>query len=190
MGARQRTELSRRLLLDLLNTIGRAGLKTDAFVVSSSREMLDLAEREGAHSIRENRDIGVNGAVELALIKLAEYREFMVIPADLPLLLPSDLRRAIAFKRAKMDIVISPSASFNGTNLLIFSKRADIRLSYGQDSFWNHLGDAASKRLSVVVHATRGVLVDVDTEEDAREAVKTRLSRRSVSFLRECHNLT
>lgn len=184
MGAEDRVKLCRLLLLDVLRTITLADVSADMFVVSSSQEMLDLSRKEGAQTIKEDRDGGVNRAVELASRKLGEYQELVVLPADLPLLLPADLRRAIALKTAGMEVVISPSSSFNGTNMLIFSRQSPLKLSYDRDSFWNHLADAADQGLSVAVYATKGILVDVDTYQDVVEVVKTRLHRKSVEFLR------
>jgi 2-phospho-L-lactate guanylyltransferase len=186
IGPRQRKKLSMLLLTDLLETVSRAGLIGDTFVVSSSPQMLGASIRAGARSIRERRDAGVNEAVHLALARLKQYKEFMIIPSDLPLLRPEDLKRAIAIRRKGIDVVISPSSSFNGTNLLLFSRTRQVRLSYDDNSFWKHVRSAAAQRSSLSVVATLGLMQDVDTEADVKAVLDARLNRGSIAFLREC----
>ncbi len=182
--AGERAVLSRLLLADLLRTLTRAGLIGRTFVVSSSEGMLGLAKRSGARTVREGKDSGVNAAVKLAVRSVKGFDEFMILPADLPLLTPADIMKAFSLRGAGMDVVLSPSASFNGTNLLVIPRSSGLRLSYDRDSFWNHLRSAAEKGLRVGVYTSRGVLLDVDTESDAKEAARVGRRAKSVSFLR------
>jgi 2-phospho-L-lactate guanylyltransferase len=180
----QREDFSLLLLADLLRVILKAKIGADTFVVSSSARMLRLGQSQGAAPIREESDVGVNGAVARALSAIKGYGSFMVLPADLPLLQPSDLERATALLRTGFDVVLSPSERFNGTNLLLASTATRLRLSYDRDSFWNHLCRASRLELRVAVYATSGVLLDVDTPDDVRRIAETRIRRRSISFLR------
>ena len=82
-------------------------------------------------------------------------------------------------------MVVSPSAAFDGTNLLLFSRPLPFRLCYDNDSFWNHLRSIAAVGISLAVYATRGVMTDVDTDKDVETVTKTRMRRKSVVFLRE-----
>jgi 2-phospho-L-lactate guanylyltransferase len=185
IGPPERLTLSSLLLKDLLETIASTGMIAGTFVVSSSRSMRKLAQGLGANTIEESKDDGVNAAVGAAMRSLADYQEFLILPSDLPLLKPTDIRKAIALKREGMNIVISPSAAFDGTNLLLVSRSHPIELSYDNDSFWNHLRSAATKRLSVAVYTSRGVMMDLDTEKDVVEVLNTKVNRESTAFLRE-----
>jgi len=184
MGPQDREELSKLLLIDLLGVVAEARLLGHTFVVSSSTGMLGVARRCGAQGVREERDLGVTAAVALAVRKLPAYDDFLVLPSDLPLLIPSDVAGATRLRRRGMAVVISPSVTFNGTNLLLFSRARSIDLSYDDDSFWNHVGSAAAKRLPTAVYVKRGISTDVDTEEDVSAVLGTHLNRRSVAFLR------
>ena len=108
----------------------------------------------------------------------------MVVPSDLPLLAPNEVKTALALKHS-FDCVISPSRSFDGTNLLVFSGRAAPTLSYDSDSFWNHVSGAARKGLSLAVYCGEGILSDVDTPEDLRALSRAKRKTQSVEFARE-----
>jgi 2-phospho-L-lactate guanylyltransferase len=185
LGERERSRLSVLLLRDLLDTIAKTGRIADTFVVSSNRKMVKIAQLDGARGILERRDAGVDAAVELALRSLGEYDACLVLPSDLPLLKPSDIRRAIRLKEEGPAVVVSPSASFDGTNLLLFSRPLAFKLSYDNDSFWNHVRNAAAVGASLAVYATRGVMTDVDTVRDVDVVTATRMRRRSIAFLRK-----
>lgn len=161
------------------------------YVISSDVRALNLARRLGAQTIAESRDEGVNAAVRMGVRTLGRDHSFMVVPSDLPLLAPDEVKTALSLKRG-FDAVISPSRSFDGTNLFAFSGRAAPVLSYDSDSFWNHVDGAARGGLSLAVYCGEGVLADVDTPEDlcslsgakrrvssarfAKEALKKRVS--------------
>lgn len=185
IGPMERSELSTLLLKDLLRTIAGAGLISDTFVVSSSANMREVARSLDAKAVPEKRDSGVNSAVQAAVSSLDGYRDFLILPSDLPLLTSSDVRKALSLKRAGMDVVISPSASFDGTNLLMIDRSHSIELSYDNNSFWNHVRISAASGFSMAVYTSRGVMLDVDTERDVREILQTRVHTKSTSFLRD-----
>ena len=180
----QRSRLAELMLADVLGVFRMADLLPRCYVVTSDEKVLVLARKLGARTIAEQRDEGVNAAVGLGVRTLGGDHDFMVVPSDLPLLAPDEVRTALALKRG-FDCVISPSRSFNGTNLLIFSGGAAPALSYDSDSFWNHVSEAARKGLSLDVYCGEGVLSDVDTLGDLRTLSRVRKRIPSVQFARE-----
>ena len=180
----QRCRLAELMLADVLRVFHKAGLLPRCYVVSSDVKVLAIARRLGTRTITEPRDEGVNAAVGMGVRTLGRDRDFMVAPSDLPLLTPDEVKTALALKRG-FDCVISPSRSFDGTNLLVFSGRAAPALSYDSDSFWNHVGGAARKGLSLAVYCGEGVLSDVDTPEDLRVLSSTRRRVPSAEFARK-----
>lgn len=180
----QRRRLAELMLFDVLRIFRKAGLLPRCHVVTSDKKVLALARRLGARTIVESRDEGVNAAIGMGVRTLGKDRDFMVVPSDLPLLAPDELKTALTLKRS-FACVISPSRSFDGTNLLIFSGKAAPALSYDSDSFWNHLSGAARKGLSLAVYCGEGVLSDVDTPEDLRALSRTRKRIPSVEFAKE-----
>lgn len=180
----QRCRLAELMLVDVLAAFRRAGLLPRCYVISSDVKVLTFARRLGARTISEPRDEGVNAAVRIGVKTLGRDRDFMVVPSDLPLLTSYEVKTALALKR-DFDCVISPSRSFDGTNLFIFSGKNAPALSYDSDSFWNHVSGAARKGLSLAVCCNEGVLYDVDTPEDLRVLSRKRKRIPSAGFAKE-----
>ncbi|MFI5404296.1 MAG: 2-phospho-L-lactate guanylyltransferase [Candidatus Gagatemarchaeaceae archaeon] len=179
-----RRALSELMLLDVLRAVRGAGLVDRCVVVSSDRRALSLASRSGATPARETSDKGVDAAVERGMRFLKGWDRFLVLPSDLPLLTARELL-SVANLGSRFDSVVSPSKSFDGTNLLIFSRSPRLELSYDSDSFWNHVRAVARNSSTLAVHCSRGVLFDVDSPGDLRELAGTRINTRSVEFARK-----
>jgi 2-phospho-L-lactate guanylyltransferase len=180
----QRRHLAELMLFDVLGAFSRAGLLSRCYVVSSDESVLALVRRSGARSIAETRDEGVNAAVRAGIRALGSDRGFMVVPADLPLLKPGEIMDVLKLKTG-FGCVISPSGSFDGTNLLLFSGKAAPALSYDSDSFWNHVRGVARRGLSLAVYCGKGVQSDLDTPEDLLAFSRVRKRIPSVDFARE-----
>ena len=183
----QRRKFAELMLEDLLSALQSAGLLTASFVVSSDRAALALATRSGAGTISEPSDLGFNSAVTRAMKKVRGADDFMVLPADLPALSPADLELALSFRAQGIDIVLSPSRRFDGTNLLIFSRGGRVALSYDRNSFWNHLASAARRGRSLAVCCAPGLTFDVDSPEDLRALASLRINSRSRAFATKAH---
>ena len=184
LDAGQRSRLTELMLADVLRVFGKAGLLSRCYVISSDIRALTLARGLGALAISEPRDEGVNAAVRAGVRTLGRSRDFMVVPSDLPLLAPYEVRAALTLKRG-FDCVISPSRSFDGTNMLVFSGRNSPALSYDSNSFWNHVNGTARKGLSLAVYCGEGVLFDVDTSEDLGLLSRARKRIPSAEFAEE-----
>ena len=180
----QRIEFSRILLAELFGVLKEARVLHSSKVVSSDREILDYAVKQGANAFPEDEDAGVNEAVMSVISTFRRNEAALVLPSDLALLTPSELGRLLQLKSAGLDVVLAPSRSFNGTNALLFSSGSNFPLSYDHDSFWNHLGSCGRLELSVAVCCERGLMFDVDTPDDLRSLSASRAKRRSVAFAR------
>jgi 2-phospho-L-lactate guanylyltransferase len=180
----QRHRLAELMLFDVLRALRRAGLLPISYVISSDRNVLALVRRSGAQTIAEPRDNGVNSAVEMGLKKLGRECDFVVVPSDLPLLAPHEVKTALTLKWS-FACVISPSRSFDGTNMFIFSGKTAPPLSYDSDSFWNHVSGVARMGISLAAYCGEGVLFDVDTPEDLRALSRTKRKTQSVEFAKE-----
>jgi len=180
----QRTEFSRLLLGDLMAVLKEAGILHSSLVVSSDRTILDYAVKQGATAVPEEEDAGVNAAVVRGLTAVGGGVTVLVLPSDLPLLRPSELRRLLRLKTAGLDVVLAPSLGFNGTNALLFVSGSDFPLSYDDDSFWNHLGSCGRLGLRAGVSCESGLMFDVDAPDDLRLLSKSRSMRKSAVFAR------
>ena len=100
--------------------------------------------RYGVGSIEEERDSGVNEAVEGAMARLDGYDGWLIMPADLPLISPNDIKTVFTLHRMGSSIIVSPSEDYSGTNLLLMTRRGRIELHYDDDSFNKHVRDATA----------------------------------------------
>ena len=168
----KRRELGFLLLSGVLDALGGAGLLAETHVVSSDPETLRFATRSGAGIVREAGDQGVNAAVEAGVEALGRPSRVLVLPSDLPLLRASQLRHILLLSEF-LEVVIAPSASFDGTNALLFPTKVGLTLSYDNDSFWNHVRGIGEKDLSLGVVSNPGLTFDLDSPEDLRGLART-----------------
>jgi 2-phospho-L-lactate guanylyltransferase len=184
LSARARVEFSKLLLEDVLRVLSGAGLIDVTHVVTPDRETLRLAGGFGARGVAEEKDQGVNAAVQRGIKEAGHPERVLVIPSDLPLLQVSDMKEVLRLISVGLDVVITPSQGFDGTNALAFSPDSGLMLSYDQNSFWNHLASAARKNLTTAVSCRRGLMFDVDSPQDFRMLARTNMTRPSVRFAR------
>jgi 2-phospho-L-lactate/phosphoenolpyruvate guanylyltransferase len=184
LGEPKRRRLALLMLASVIGVVKEAGLGADCHVVSSDESVLHEVGASDVSFVREATDSGVNGAVAAALRDLRGYDRFMVLPSDLATLTAAGLREAVALSET-LSVVVSPSASFTGTNLLVFRRVTAPELSYDDDSFWHHLASAASLRLSVAVYTGGGVTFDLDTPLDAKFLMGIEAGEASLFLRRE-----
>jgi 2-phospho-L-lactate guanylyltransferase len=179
----QRRQLQVAMLEDTLQALIKARMIGHTFVVSSDLEVLEFVQRFGATAISEPRDAGVNAAVSRGLQETATFERQLVIPADLPLLSVEDLKAGPMLAREGAEVVISPSETFDGTNMLLLTKGVELSLHYDDDSFRKHFASASARRLRVAVYYSRGVGFDVDRPGDLHRFFKFQKRGSTLTFL-------
>jgi 2-phospho-L-lactate guanylyltransferase len=179
----QRRQLQVAMLEDALQTLIKARMIGQTFVVSSDPQILEFVHRFGASSILEKGDAGVNSAVSRGLDATESYQRKLVIPADLPLLAVEDLKAAPMLAREGAQVVISPSETFDGTNMLLLTRGVELPLHYDDDSFRKHFADAVALRLRVAVYYSKGVGFDVDRPRDLHRFFKFQKHGNTLTFL-------
>ena len=90
----------------------------------------------------------------------------LVVPADLPLLKPEDLRMLLSVAQDPPVVGIVPDRRQEGTNALLVCPVGLIPFSFGPGSFKHHcaLAQAAGARLEVL--ELESLAIDVDLPED------------------------
>ena len=184
LGRAQRERFAGLLLADVLGALQRAGFLRSSYVVSSDASMLRLAAGLGSRTVKEPGDMGVNSAVARGVEAVRGNPTVLVFPAVLPLLRSSVLKHIAWMRRGGVEAVIAPSLAFDGTNALLFEKRAAPALSYDRDSFWSHLEGFGGEGLPVAVCTEPGVMFDVDSPEDLRLLAGSGSKRRSAEYAR------
>ncbi len=179
-----RRRFAKIMLSEVLAVVREARLISRCYVVSSDATALSVAKLSGASPVLERSDKGVNAAIARTMNLLKDEDRFLVIPSDLPLLKPKELRHALSLG-SQFRCVLSPSRSFDGTNLFLFSRKDDIALSYDSNSFWNHVDEAAKKGASLAVYSGKGVVFDVDRADDLWELARARINTPSTRFAKK-----
>jgi len=164
--ADDRRRFSELLLAEVLDALGKARLLGVSHVVSSDTRALQFAKQRGAGAIAEPRDAGVDSAVMRGVREAGSPESVLVLPSDLPFIKASEIRHILDLGAVGLGVVLVPSATYDGTNALLFRPGSGYRLSYDNDSFWNHLKRGAEKGLSIGVSSEPGLMFDVDSPAD------------------------
>lgn len=175
----ERDELNTRLLTHTLKTLCAIPEIERVLVVSRDQEALALAREYGAHTVQEKGTPELNMALSraTAVAKVYATRGVLIVPADLPLLTPQDVRILISQAQAFPPpvVVIAPDRHYQGTNALLTCPAGLIDYNFGPGSFQRHceLARQAGAHLEIVDLPSLGL--DVDLPEDlelVREALE------------------
>jgi 2-phospho-L-lactate guanylyltransferase len=164
----ERTDLNRRLLDHTLETLTAVPEIEHVLVVSRDPAALALARDHGAWTVQENGAPHLNVALERATIVAKNYatRGALIVPADLPLITPEDIRVIIERGKKPPVVVVAPDRRRYGTNALLVSPVGFIQYNFGPNSFQRHCDRAvqAGARLEIVELPSLGL--DMDLPED------------------------
>lgn len=179
----ERQALARRLLERTLDVVGRIEEAAGVLVISRDREVLALAQDARATPLVEEangngngngREAGLNRAVAQAAAWTRQRgaEALLVLPADLPLLEPDDIRLLMrAWGGDDRSVVLAPSRT-GGTNGLLLAPPDGIAPAFGPESFSRHRELAQSAGLTCTVAESPGLAWDVDTPEEFARLVE------------------
>lgn len=150
----------------VISALLEAGIE-EVCVVSPDPIVLDTASERGATPLpQESR--GLNPALEegcrWAMSKGAS--SLLVLPADLPLLEPADVRAVVDEVKEGPSVVISPDAAHEGTNALLLRPPDALPFAFGEGSYDTHLRAAVERGFPVEVCERPHLAFDLDTGED------------------------
>lgn len=144
-------------------------------VVTAEPEARRMAQERGV-AVLDDRSLGHNEAVAAARDALLAAIEpdagLLVLPIDLPLATPDDIRRVAD---AEGDLVIVPNETRSGTNVVLLRRAAlaAFRFAYGPDSFARHRRIAEGAGLAATVVENRNLAFDIDEPQDYRRWQET-----------------
>jgi 2-phospho-L-lactate guanylyltransferase len=164
----ERTELNRSLLQNTLKTLSELKEVEEVLVISRDPHALTIARNYGARTVRENGQPELNTALKRATVVAQVYvtGAILILPADLPLVTPEDIRTLIARAGEPPCVVIAPDRHGTGTNALLISPSGLIEYDFGENSFQRHCQRAreAGAQLEIVNLPSLGL--DLDLPED------------------------
>lgn len=172
LGVGEREVLAEAMFRDVLGRILLARGLEATYVVSGDERVSAVAVSLGARVIREKEEQGETKAVRFALSELQQMGAgaVLVVPADIPLVRPSDIEDLVAII-SRHDgggpfVVLLPSHDRMGTNALLLSPPDAIRLRFGYDSFSYHLRQAADRGIPFRVVENARLALDIDEPKD------------------------
>ena len=101
-------------------------------------------------------------------------RSVLFLPADLPLVEPSDLDALAAPLESGRVLAIAPDRHNAGTNALAIRPPAKFELSMGESSFVRHLAALAAGGTSYAIVRSPGLGLDIDSPADLDLLLRSR----------------
>ncbi len=187
LSVEERIRLSEAMLHDVLESVSNSASIDRILVVSGDSNVLPIAGRFGAAFLHEERERGVNAAVALADRLCADpgTEATVVIPQDLPLMLPSDIEMLCSSASEKRCVLVTPSHRYDGTNALLRRPPGIMETHYDEDSYEIHVQKAREKKAAVKIVLNRRLMLDLDEPADMQQILAANAENRTMSCLRE-----
>ena len=169
LDASTRTQLAQTMLADVVTAVAVSKCD-DVALVTSDHFAIDLARQNGFEIIRDEVNVSESDAIAMAtqLCISRGVGTTLVLPGDIPLIEPEDIR-AIFEHAPERGSVLVPSSDKRGSNAVLRRPAALFRLRFGNDSFMPHLAAAIATNTSCVVLSLPRIGLDVDTPEDLKQ---------------------
>lgn len=163
-----RVELAEKLLRHTIATVQQVPEVTGVLVVSRDNKALAVAREAGAHTVQESGMPELNNALMRATEVVKAWRggAVLILPADLPLIAPEDLRELVRMGDEDNSVVIAPDRAEDGTNALLVRPPMLIQYAYGPGSFRRHYDRALEARAVVRTYRSERIMLDIDVPAD------------------------
>lgn len=168
LDAGERAELARLMLEDVLTAIdGCRHRLAGVIVVTADVHAAAIARRYRALPLVEAAPVGINAAISQAVAHIVERSSagVVVVPADLPHLLPNDIEEMIELINNPRAVALV-RASDGGTNLLACRPAGVIAPCFGPDSFNVHCVAASRQGITPTVRFAPHLGLDIDRPDD------------------------
>jgi 2-phospho-L-lactate guanylyltransferase len=164
----QRTRLNRYLLEHTLTILNEIPDIEHTLVVSRDPAALALTRSMGGRTVLEDGAPQFNTALQRATIvaQAQGARAVLILPADLPLVEPSDLKALLSQGQIPPVVVIAPDRWQNGTNGLFINPAGLIEYGYGPGSFQRHCGRSKEAGATLRILNNERIGLDLDLPED------------------------
>ena len=164
----ERAGLNQALLAHTLDTLKATSEIEQILVVSRDTAALALAREHGARTVQEDGAPHLNVALARATIVARNYasRGVLIVPADLPLLTPQDIRCMLEFADQPPVVVVAPDHRRQGTNALLVCPVGLIDYDFGPESFQRHCERARQAGARLEICELPSLALDMDLPED------------------------
>jgi 2-phospho-L-lactate guanylyltransferase len=164
----QRTRLNRFLLSHVLTTLNEIKAIEHTLVVSRDPAALALTREMGGRTVLEDGAPQFNTAIQRATIvaRAQGAHAVLILPADLPLIKPKDIRALLKHGNKPPVVVIAPDRRQDGTNGLFINPVGLIEYGYGPGSYQCHSVRALQSGARLEIIDSPNISLDLDLPED------------------------
>lgn len=164
----ERKDLNSHLLSHTLKTLKAIPEIEHVLVISRDPAALSLARAHGARTVQENGAPELNIALARATIVAKNYSTsgVLIVPADLPLITPEDVRAMLDLAKDPPVVVLAPDRHHSGTNALLVCPVGLIEYDFGPGSFQRHSERAQMAGARLEICELPSIELDMDLPED------------------------
>jgi 2-phospho-L-lactate guanylyltransferase len=164
----ERADLNRRLLVHTVDTLKSISEIEHVLVISRDPAALALSREHGARTVQENGAPHLNVALARATLVAKNYatRGVLIVPADLPLITPEDVRLMLEKVQDPPVVVLAPDRRQQGTNALLVCPAGLIEYDFGPGSFARHCERARAAGARLEILELPSLELDMDLPED------------------------
>jgi 2-phospho-L-lactate guanylyltransferase len=164
----ERENLNRNLLNRSINCLKQIDEIDQVIVISHDQAVLRFSREFGVKTLQENRNTDLNNALRKATqaAKAFNASKLLIIPADLPFMMPEDLISLIYKSKSAPEIIIAPDRKMYGTNALFINPTGILDYDFGQWSFRKHIEQAERLKIRVEIYNNERLGFDLDLPED------------------------
>lgn len=168
LSSEQRMQLAENLLRHVIATVRSVPEIAGTLVISRDSKALAIAREGGAHTVQESGTPELNNALMRATSVVRGWRgaAVFVLPADLPLLNPADVRGVLDLGQEENTVVIATDERQDGTNAMLIRPPGLIPYAYGPGSFHRHVALAREAGATVRVYRSEQLMLDIDMPDD------------------------
>ena len=180
----ERVAMNQHMLILTLGTLHHVPEIEWTMVVSRDPAVLKLAQDNGALTVLEECESNLNAALHQATLASKQYPihadkthpAVLILPADLPLVEPEDVKEIIQHDPGPPGVVIVPDRHFKGTNALLLNPPGLMDYAFGSDSFQRHCEMSRKLGARLVILEMPHLAIDLDLPEDM-ELIRERMER-------------
>jgi 2-phospho-L-lactate guanylyltransferase len=172
LSTRERIRLSGMLLERTISTLKKTPSIQKILLVSADARIKEIATNYGVTFLEEIKEAGVNSAVKLADEFCFSVRAdaSLVLPTDLPLIVPEDIDIMCKSVLEEEDcVILCPSYKFDGSNVLLRKPCNIISTSYDKESYPNHVLAGIRGNVKTRVLFLDRLMIDIDTVDDIKK---------------------
>ena len=165
------------MLKEILQVVSETKSIDDIILVSKDEYAFGIGKKFNCVEIFDEKESGVNNAVTLANEFLMEndYACSIILPQDIPLILPEDLDNLVRFFQKTKYAIIVPSRHFDGTNALVRTPVPNLKTRYDEGSYKFQFEPFKSSKIKYSLALIYRIMIDIDNIVDVNYLIKQNL---------------